>query len=156
MTKARLGWSQTAAGRLLMRESCGCCNLSTFDPLLMFTAGARQERAGVWYAPAVAVRPISTCLLLLLRFLITAAAHAKKVLALGMRVPMAVHRSIDSSLPLHPLCSPQAHAKKVLAVAVHNHYKRVEHEMEAQSRAAAAAQVRWGITCGHGFAILLL
>lgn len=29
----------------------------------------------------------------------------------------------------------------MLAVAVHNHYKRVEHEMEAQSRAAAAAQV---------------
>ena len=39
------------------------------------------------------------------------------------------------------LFSLQAHAKKVLAVAVHNHYKRVEHEMEAQHRAAAAAQV---------------
>ncbi|PRW60516.1 ATP-dependent Clp protease ATP-binding subunit isoform A [Chlorella sorokiniana] len=35
----------------------------------------------------------------------------------------------------------QAHAKKVLAVAVHNHYKRVEHELEAQHRAAAAAQM---------------
>lgn len=32
----------------------------------------------------------------------------------------------------------QTQAKKVLAVAVHNHYKRVEHEMEAQHRAAAA------------------
>lgn len=34
----------------------------------------------------------------------------------------------------------QAHAKKVLAVAVHNHYKRVEHEVEARKKAAAAAQ----------------
>lgn len=33
----------------------------------------------------------------------------------------------------------QAHAKRVLAVAVHNHYKRIEHEMEARRRAAAAA-----------------
>eukprot|EP00887_Chlorella_sp_A99_P003992 scaffold11.g3992.t1 len=33
----------------------------------------------------------------------------------------------------------QAHAKHVLAVAVHNHYKRIEHEMEARRRAAAAA-----------------
>lgn len=32
----------------------------------------------------------------------------------------------------------QAHAKKVLAVAVHNHYKRVEHQMEAARRQAAA------------------
>ncbi|KAL4443816.1 hypothetical protein ABPG75_011553 [Micractinium tetrahymenae] len=33
----------------------------------------------------------------------------------------------------------QEYAKKVLAVAVHNHYKRVEHELEAQQRQAALA-----------------
>ncbi|KAI3429567.1 hypothetical protein D9Q98_005654 [Chlorella vulgaris] len=32
----------------------------------------------------------------------------------------------------------QAQAKKVLAVAVHNHYKRIEHQMEAQRKQAAA------------------
>lgn len=33
----------------------------------------------------------------------------------------------------------QAHAKRVLAVAVHNHYKRIEHERDARREAAAAA-----------------
>jgi hypothetical protein len=38
------------------------------------------------------------------------------------------------------LALPQAQAKKVLAVAVHNHYKRVEHEMEASARQQAVAR----------------
>lgn len=38
----------------------------------------------------------------------------------------------------------QAYAKKVLATAVHNHYKRIEHEMEARRRAAEAAEESTG------------
>lgn len=52
------------------------------------------------------------------------------------------------------LCAhlPQAHAKKVLAVAVHNHYKRVEHDVEARKAAAAAAAAAQQASMGAGAA----
>ena len=44
----------------------------------------------------------------------------------------------------------QAHAKKVLAVAVHNHYKRIEHELDGRREAAAAlADNELGIAGGE-------
>lgn len=69
------------------------------------------------------------------------APHANTQLLVSQR-----HRPPAPCRP-PPNAALQAHAKKVLAVAVHNHYKRIEHEKEARARqaaVAAAAQVRDG------------
>ena len=67
-------------------------------------------------------------------------------------------KSHRHSPPLVRTCPPpasvQRQAKKVLAVAVHNHYKRIEHEMEAQRlqspQAAQAAQQGGVVDSGSG------
>ncbi|MBI3878809.1 MAG: ATP-dependent Clp protease ATP-binding subunit ClpX [Verrucomicrobia bacterium] len=58
----------------------------------------------------------------------------RSIVKVNVLKPAAIKRTLD----LH--CIGQEHAKKVLAVAVHNHYKRIQRALAIQNAAAAAGK----------------